>query len=336
MNGKTYWARAPVRVDPAGGGTDAPPFCDEHGGAVVNFGIRAYAYASVQPDPASRRVRIVSADFGCDVQAESVDALAIDGELDLLKGIVKRLGPSWGFTLTVRSEVQPGSGLGSSGAVGVACVAVFDAALGVRRSPYDTALLANAIERDDLGMAGGSQDSLGAAFGGMNLLTYHKGGGVSQRYLAVPRRARYELERRCLLVYAGEVHLSDSIHEDIKRSYALPNSPTVDAMENLARVARASAEALEAGDVTRFGRLLNENRHHHKRLHASCETEGLRRYYDATSGLVVGGKTGGAGGGGYVLFLCEEGRWRATESVCRELGGEAMPLRVDDHGVTAW
>ena len=41
-------ARAPVRVDPAGGGTDAPPFCIEHGGVVVNFAVGRHAFASAQ------------------------------------------------------------------------------------------------------------------------------------------------------------------------------------------------------------------------------------------------------------------------------------------------
>jgi galactokinase/mevalonate kinase-like predicted kinase len=41
-------ARAPMRVDPAGGGTDCPPFSVEHGGALVNFGITRYVHARVE------------------------------------------------------------------------------------------------------------------------------------------------------------------------------------------------------------------------------------------------------------------------------------------------
>ena len=51
-----FFARAPVRVDPAGGGTDAPPFCVEHGGAVVNFAVNFHAYASAQRLPADEGV----------------------------------------------------------------------------------------------------------------------------------------------------------------------------------------------------------------------------------------------------------------------------------------
>jgi len=38
-------ARAPVRIDPAGGGTDAPPYSTEYGGCVVNFSVARYSYA---------------------------------------------------------------------------------------------------------------------------------------------------------------------------------------------------------------------------------------------------------------------------------------------------
>ena len=336
MNQRVFNARAPVRVDPAGGGTDAPPFCVEHGGAVVNVGIQTYAFARVEVLASGKTATIHSSDFGTEVVAASVSELKIDGQLDLLKGLAKRLNPPWGFVLRVESEVPPGSGLGSSGAVSVAVVAAFDAALGVARTKAEMAELANRVERQDLGYAGGSQDSYGPALGGVNLLVYRKGGGTDPRRVQVAERTLLELERRAVLVYTGEAHLSGSIHGDIKRSYALPDSPTVDAMKNLARIGRACAEALEAGDLDAFGRLLNENRVHHYRLHESCDSQRLRRFYEAVEPDIIGGKTCGAGGGGCILFLPKEGRRRAVEQRCRELGGELIPLRVDRQGVVTW
>ena len=41
-------ARAPVRIDPAGGGTDAPPYSTEYGGCVVNMSVARYSYAQLQ------------------------------------------------------------------------------------------------------------------------------------------------------------------------------------------------------------------------------------------------------------------------------------------------
>ena len=44
----TIYARAPVRLDLAGGWTDVPPFCEREGGAVVNVAINRYAYATAK------------------------------------------------------------------------------------------------------------------------------------------------------------------------------------------------------------------------------------------------------------------------------------------------
>ncbi|MFO7871787.1 MAG: hypothetical protein R6V03_10195 [Kiritimatiellia bacterium] len=333
---KVFSARAPVRVDPAGGGTDAPPFSIEHGGKVVNIGIARRACARLEVRPDTTEAVITSEDLNREARAGSSSELAVDGELDLLKGVALRMKPPWGFHLSVACEVLPGSGLGSSGAVGVACVGVFDKAMGVKRNRRDTAELANSIERDDLGMEGGSQDSYGAAFGGINVITYRRGGGTACRQARIDAGTFYELERRCVLVYTGEAHLSYDIHSDIKRSYALPHSPTVDAMKNLARIADESSKALRAGDIDSFGELLNENWRHHKRLHESCDSARLREFYDAAAKDAVGGKTCGAGGGGYVLFVAREGHRSVLERKCVDLGGLLLPFVIDRDGLVCW
>src|SRR3989338_505718 len=49
-------ARAPVRIDFAGGTTDIKPFTDTHGGAVLNATINHYVYGTLIATPTSTKV----------------------------------------------------------------------------------------------------------------------------------------------------------------------------------------------------------------------------------------------------------------------------------------
>ena len=99
-------ARAPVRVDPAGGGTDAPPFVTEHGGSVVNFGVERYAYAAVERLRAGEGVTIYAFDLERGVTTDSSDQLPDDDPLEFVKAFVRRLVPPGESTIqcTVNNE----------------------------------------------------------------------------------------------------------------------------------------------------------------------------------------------------------------------------------------
>ena len=85
------FARAPVRVDPAGGGTDAPPFCVDHGGKVVNFGVKRHVFARAQSLGPGGEVLIYSKDLEAGIRAQSSESLPGNGRLELLQGFVKKL-----------------------------------------------------------------------------------------------------------------------------------------------------------------------------------------------------------------------------------------------------
>ncbi len=104
-----------------------------------------------------------------------------------------------------------------------------------------------------------------------------------------------------LLIYTGEVHLSGSIHVDIRKSYEQKDSPTIRAMDNLKAAARDMACALEAGDINAYVDSLNRARLNHYALHPSCDSDKLRKFFHELSPCIRGGKACGAGGGGFIL-----------------------------------
>ncbi len=330
-------ARAPVRVDPAGGGTDAPPFSVEHGGWVLNIGVNRHAYATVERLPPGEGVILYSMDLETGLVADSVDALSSSSDLEFVQGFVRRLVPDGeSILLVTESDVPAGGGLGGSGALGVAIVAALDRAYGRQRSAVETAALANEVERKDLGYPGGSQDSYGAALGGINLLEYRKGGGTVPHRVDVKDDTRLSLEYNSLLIYTGAAHVSGSIHEDIKSSYAQEDSPTIAAMMSLRKEALAMAKALESGDEAAYVKSLNASCAHLYRLHESCDSEEHRRYFKALDDVILGGKTCGAGGGGFILVHARPGKRRECILRAESMGAVVWPMTIDFRGVESW
>ncbi len=330
-------ARAPARVDPAGGGTDAPPYCIDYGGAVVNFSIARHSYVSFERLPKGSGVILYSHDQKKGVQAASIKDLKYDGRVDLLKAFVKRLlSEDDAFLMVTQSDIPQGTGLGGSGTLGVTLLGAIARAQAKQMTKSEVALLANEIEREDLGNSGGSQDSYGAATGGIKLITYRKGGGSACELIKVSDSIRGQWERDSLLIYTGEVHLSGSIHVDIRNSYAQKDSPTIRAMDNLKAAAQDMARALEAGDINAYVDSLNRARINHYALHPSCDSETLRKFFRELSPCIRGGKACGAGGGGFILVHTKSDCRRECFRIAESLGGMVWTCQLDDLGLMTW
>ena len=107
---KIVRARAPLRLGLAGGGTDVSPYCDRYGGLTLNATIDKYAYAVIEPQPRSGRVRFAAAD-NRDVWEGGAEApLPLDGKLNLHKGVYNRIvrdfngGRAFGLVLTTHTD----------------------------------------------------------------------------------------------------------------------------------------------------------------------------------------------------------------------------------------
>ena len=88
-------ARAPLRLGLAGGGTDVAPYCDLHGGCVMNAAIDKYAYATV--DAGSDGLVVFEAlDRGARVAVAPAELDANAGPVQLLAGAYLRIAIAGG------------------------------------------------------------------------------------------------------------------------------------------------------------------------------------------------------------------------------------------------
>ncbi len=343
-------ARAPVRIDFAGGWSDVALFTEHSKGLVVNGAINRYAYATLrcerqtmQDDSVElqrildKSIRIYSADFDTFIEADDVRQLEYDGNIDLVKAAVRRMSIQiGGFDLITQSNAPPGSGLGTSAAMGVALVSVLGALKEATYLPYEYAELASTIERHELGILGGKQDQYASALGGIHFMEF-QGEEVKTSLLRLSPPIRYELEKNLVLCYTGKSRLSGNIHQNVTTAYKSADPSVRDALETLKTTAEATKTALMRGRLTEFGELLTQNWQNQKKLHSSVTNEQIEQLFKiATAHGAIGGKACGAGGGGCLLFYCEPTREHSVRQKLEDAGARVIDVNFDFDGLQMW
>lgn len=328
-------ARTPVRLDLAGGWTDVADFAQDTPGAVVNFTIGLWTYASVKPQPQSAGIEIFSADFEEYVSARDVGELEYNGRVDLVKAAVRELNGGGGLSIQTRSDAPPGSGLGTSAALGVALLGALAHHAGRPLLDFEVAELASRLERDELGIRGGKQDHYASAVGGLNFMEFY-GEKVRTARIPISPATQLHLEKHLILVYTGRSRLSGDIHSHVWGNFAAKEPTVVGAIERMKVLARHAKDALISGDIRALADVVNENWRCQKQLHASVTTPELDHLLDtAARNGAAAAKASGAGGGGCVILMAEpDQEHRLRRAIERLDGVTVLPVSLQSGGLT--
>ena len=330
LGAKAFRASAPVRLDFAGGWTDVAPFATAERGVVVNAAIELRAHAELEVGGDRYLLHSLDLDRTAELR-EGVWTGETTGEMGLPRAALRRaeLGPC---VLSTRSEVPPGSGLGGSGALGVALVAALDAARRIRRPPAGLAEEAFRLEAFEADLPGGKQDQYAAALGGFHRLGF-AGGKVAVHALSLDPEFLALLERRLLICYTGTSRVSSTMISRVMGAYASGRPEVVNGLRAMADIAGQMGAALSAGDLAEIGRLLTANWRQQQQLDPGMKTENMTRLEAAmTAAGALGGKAAGAGAGGSMFFLMG-GDLREGARAAENAGARVLPFRWADEGV---
>ena len=243
----TSWARAPLRISFAGGGTDVPPYPQTHGGAVLSVTIDRSATADLRPR-GDGDYHVESRDLRTR-HAFAPDELGFNGHLDLVKAVLQDLAarrPGRGLDLTLATDAPPGSGLGSSSALVVAMLAAVGKATGRRWAPAELARTAYQVERIDLKIEGGMQDQYAAAYGGLNFIEFAGDDQVEVRPLPVAAEVMEALEQSLVLAWSGDSRTDDGILRRQVDGVLLGSERSLASLGALKALAEAMRDALLA------------------------------------------------------------------------------------------
>jgi D-glycero-alpha-D-manno-heptose-7-phosphate kinase len=306
-------ARAPTRLDLAGGWTDVPPYPEREGGAVCAIAIARYATATAALDDWTARA-----------------AGAPIGAQDELTAAALRRANIPGSVATVVADYPASAGLGGSSACGVALAGALAMLRGEALSQGELAALSRATEVEELRVPGGYQDHYAAAYGGALLMRFTDCVGVEP--LALSDATVEEFVRRGVVLYTGESRISGDIVAAVRDAYVAGDPRTTAALAHMKTLAVEMADALRAGDIDGVGALLREHWVYQRQLHSRITTPKIEAIVEtALRHGAIGLKALGASGGGCVLAIAEEGREDEVAEALAPLG-ERMRYDIDRDG----
>jgi D-glycero-alpha-D-manno-heptose-7-phosphate kinase len=327
-------SKSPLRISFGGGGTDVPPYPEEHGGCVLSCTIDKYCYASIMP--CTNHIELHSLDYDIHAVYEPTQKFDYDGKLDLVKGVLNVMDINEGAEIFLHSDVPTGSGLGSSSAMVVALVGSANSWKRTALTNYEIAEMSYHIEREEVGIKGGKQDQYAAVFGGFNYIEFNKSSTIVNP-LRVSHEILNELQYRLILCYTGKRRLSAGIIDDQISRYQAGNPDTVSALHITKRLASDMKNALLLGKLNEFGELLEEGWLAKCKFSDKMTDPDIEELYAISKkNGAIGGKLLGAGGGGYFLLLCEHNKWHEVAEAIIRLGLKKVDFAFEFNGLQTW
>ena len=176
---------------------------------------------------------------------------------------------------------------------------------GIFVSKNKLAALACEVEIERLGNPIGKQDQYGAALGGLNFIKFNQDGSVSHEPIMMDGKTYKKLQKNLMMFYTGTTRSANTILAEQTK-----NITSEDKAKNLLKMcglAKDMKSALESNDISSFGKILDEGWQLKKELASGIANPAIDEAYEiAMKNGALGGKLLGAGGGGFLLFYCEE------------------------------
>ena len=333
MDGIHYRARAPLRIGLAGGGTDVEPYASKKGGVVFNTTINRYAYCTITPTH-DTSMCIHSTDYGKYEAPLDGGPLTLDGNMDLVKAVANYFEITDGFKMFLQSEAPPGSGLGGSSTVIVSIIAAICEWKNIKLTGQEMAWLAYKLEREEIGLKGGKQDQFAAVFGGFNLMKFGSS-DVDVNRVRITEDTINELQYSSVLCYTGNPRESAKIIESQVDSFKSGHNE--DALDKSKEIAFSMSRALERGNIQEAGELLDQSWVYKKQFSNKISNPQIDKFYDvAKEAGAIGGKVSGAGGGGFMYFICKYDRKYSVAKQLQKMGARVTDYMFEPEGVVAW
>lgn len=314
-------SRTPFRISFMGGGTDLPSFFKEEEGAVVSTTINKYMHITVN----HRFDKSYRLSYS---KTEIVEKIA-EVEHPILRAVLSRHAPAQtGLEIISMADLPAGTGLGSSSSFTVGLLHALKSFLGEKQSAEDLAREACRIEIEELKEPIGKQDQYSAAYGGLRHIRFLPDGSVHSEPVITTPATLEKLENHMMIFFTGFARSASEILKEQSANTGAKKS----GLREMKMLAGEFKKILEAnGSVDALGRLLHQGWMIKKSLASKISSNQIDEWYQiGLKAGASGGKILGAGGGGFLLFLCSPENQPKVRDALRDL--RLVPMKLERLG----
>lgn len=297
-------------------------FFREYGGAVLSTTFDKYCYVNVRHLP-----RFF--DYRNQVSYSKIEKAKTTEEIQhpAVREAMKYLDMHE-LVITYDADLPARTGLGTSSSFAVGMLNAFYALKGKYAGDKKLADDAIYLERVLCKEAGGWQDQIAAAFGGLNRISFHGNDYTVSPVIISPERKK-QLNRNLMLFFTGFSRFSAEVQSDTEK-HIKDNTKLLLEMKKLVDEAEKVLVNKNV-PLDEFGRLLNHTWKLKRQTGSKISTNDIDVFYDrAIRAGAIGGKLLGAGGGGFLLFYVPQDRQQCVRETLDDL--LPVPFVFEDAG----
>lgn len=307
--------RTPLRVSFFGGSTDYKEFYSQHGSFLIGTTIDKYVYQFVRVRPSILPpVSLIT--YSQLQQVKTWDEI----HNPLIREILKYRKVKVPIEFSSFSDIPSRTGLGGSSSFCVGMVYLLTNLFGNKPIPKWTAQQAIRIEREILKEAGGIQDQIWPAYGGLNTIEIQRNGEFFVKPLAVTQEFKQELQNSMLLIYTNEQREQN----DIAKSHEYEDKTAI------LQIAKEAHRFFVNEDIEQIGRLLHQSWEEKKRISPLITTKKIDKIVSDVMRMGAHGvKLLGAGGCGFVLVVCDP---KTKQKISERFRKTVMDFKFSENG----
>ena len=322
----------PLRVNFAGGWTDTPPYCLEHGGEVLNASILLKGKKPVHiciEKINEKKIKFLAKDINEFGEFENIEQIQkiqknkenesllliqtilivsgiIPKEGGNLEKIIERIGSGFLIQWEVISTPR-GSGLGTASIlIGGILKGIYEF-FGIEYNNNDICNKVMAIEQI-MGTGGGWQDTIGGLCPGIKLISSEKGiyQNLRIRNINIKKETLEELQKRFILINTGERRLSRTLLKQVIERYIGNIEENIENLWKSKSIAFKMVKALENGNIDNFAQLLNEQWGCSLKIIPETTNNLINGIFKLIEEYIDGKMICGPGGGGFLQVILKK------------------------------